>query len=601
MQIKNHISVIISILVSWGWLNCVTLTAQNAPVSTIGTVNSYGNTATVPVSAINVSNIGSFSIKILYDQAIVHPVAVTTDPLLGGTLSVNLNNPGVIFLSWFTYPALTLGGNPVIFNIDFTKLSPGISALTWFDDGYSCAWYDGNSVALNDVPSATYYISGSVSFNSPDAPHTIIPTVYTCQGTNVSVPVLVTGFNNIGKISLTLHYDITSLTFQYFTNTSGFPGLAVNGIQPGTVIISGLIPSGGAGYSLADSSSLLTLNFNYLGGAANLIWYDDGVSCQHSGAPPTFYVLNDTPQNVFYINGTVGQTPSPANAGVITGPSGGDVCAGQTDVNLSVLPIPHADVYNWTLPPGAVVTGGAMTNNITVTFGNTTGNWDITVYGSNSCGNGLVSPAFPVFVNTPPSITTQPVSPGTVNAGEGMASFTVEAAGSFLTYQWQEFSDSWNNLANEGVYSGALSSVLTITNPPLTMDGNRYRCMVSGFCPPVVISNGDAMLSVSNLTGIESTSHGENGSDNSFSLDISPNPATISTTLTYFLPDDGRVLLELFNIYGKKVDVIFNGNETRGPHKKRIPVQINTGLYTISLSFQTGTKGYTASEKLIFK
>ena len=37
--------------------------AQNAPISTISVVNSYTNTATVPVTAINFTNIGSFSLK----------------------------------------------------------------------------------------------------------------------------------------------------------------------------------------------------------------------------------------------------------------------------------------------------------------------------------------------------------------------------------------------------------------------------------------------------------------------------------------------------------------------------------------------------------
>ena len=181
--------------------------AQNAPVSTIGIVYSYSNTATVAVTAANVSNIGSFSLKISYDPSIVQPSLVTAGPLLGGNISVNLNTQGTIFVSWYTFPGLTLSGNPVILNLNFTRLMLGTSALTWMDDGYSCSWYDANSNSLNDVPASTYYIGGSLTFSSTEAPHTIGPSLSLCQGSGINIPVKVTGFNNIGSISLTLNYN----------------------------------------------------------------------------------------------------------------------------------------------------------------------------------------------------------------------------------------------------------------------------------------------------------------------------------------------------------------------------------------------------------
>jgi hypothetical protein len=587
-------------LVSWGVVSCASLMAQNAPVSTVGVVSSYGTTATVSVSASNINNIGSFSIKILYDQAVVHPAAVTASPLIGGSLSVNLNNPGVIFLSWFTYPGITLAGNPVILNIDFTRMAFGTSALTWFDDGYSCAWYDGNSTTLADTPTGNYYINGSLSFYSPDAPHAILPTIHACQGTAVSVPVTVTGFTSIGKTALRLDYNPAALSYQNFTNTSGFPGLTVDATLPGKLIISGIIPSGGSGFSIADSATLLTMNFNYLEGAATLVWFDDGVSCQYFGSPPSFFLLNDAPQSVYYLNGSVIQNPLPAVAGAINGPSGGNVCAGETGVNFSVAPIPDADTYAWSLPPGAVITSGASTNNITVAFGSAPGNGDMTVSGGNQCGTGPASPVFQVYVSSPPSITVQPVSPATVNAGEGSASFTVEASGSFLTYQWQEFSTSWTNLVNDSIHSGVFSTEMTITNPPLSMNGYRYRCIVTGFCLPQAISDGDASLSVSNLTGIEIMEQNATG-NNSIAMNIHPNPAVTETTLTCFLPDQGTVLIELWNIFGKKEDIIYHGTQTGGIHTFKYPVRTRAGLYIITLSLQTGLNTYKSTKKLILR
>lgn len=572
---------------------------QNAPISTIGVVNSYGNTATVPVTAINFTNIGSFSLDITYNQAIVQPVSVTTGPLLGGSMSVNLSNPGSILLSWYTYPGLTLSGNPVILNINFTMVALGTSALNWFDNGYSCAWYDGNSNILNDMPTATYYIPGSLSFNSPNAPHTIAPVVNSCVGEIISIPIKVTGFNNIGGVTLTLNYNSSSLTYSSFTNNSAFPGLTVNGTQPGTLLITGTIPSNGSGFSLSDSSILVTGIFNFSSGNSNLSWLDNGTSCQFTGSPPAYFILNDNPQSTYYINGSITGVASPGPAGTISGPSGGNVCQGQSGVNFSVSPIQNAISYIWALPSGAIITSGEWTNSILVAFDSTAGNGDIIVYGNNSCGNGQNSPPFDVIINTPPSITSQPVSPDTLNPGGGTASFTVGAQGTLLTYSWQVSQPVWNNLSNGGVYSGVNLPTLTVTNPPSSMNGGHYRCVVSGFCPTQAITDGEAMLSVRIMTGIKNNVPNNNSDSKTLNLDINPNPAVSALTISYFLPADGHVELEIRNIVGERIEELLNDYETMGSHNLRTTPQFNPGVYLVTMTFQTMTEENIKAKKFI--
>ena len=97
-----------------------------------------------------------------------------------------------------------------------------------------------------------------------------------------------------------------------------------------------------------------------------------------------------------------------------------------------------------------------------------------------------------VTVNTPISITTQPVN--AVVCTDKSTSFTVVAAGTTPTYQWQLSTDAgttFTNISNGGVYSGATTATLTITAPPVSYNGNIYRCMVSGAapCPPVPSAN----------------------------------------------------------------------------------------------------------------
>jgi PKD repeat protein len=116
---------------------------------------------------------------------------VTPGSLLGGSLSVNITVPGTITLGWYTYPGKTIPDNTVIFNIAFTKVTCGTSAITWFDNGMSCVWFDGNFQPLNDIPTSTYYINGSITFTGPLAANflandTIPPRNTTVQFTDLT-------------------------------------------------------------------------------------------------------------------------------------------------------------------------------------------------------------------------------------------------------------------------------------------------------------------------------------------------------------------------------------------------------------------------------
>jgi hypothetical protein len=93
--------------------------------------------------------------------------------------------------------------------------------------------------------------------------------------------------------------------------------------------------------------------------------------------------------------------PNAGNAGNLSGTA--SVCAGAQGVDYSVAAISNATNYEWTLPFGATIASGTNTEHITVNFSADAGSGDIKVQGSNSCGSGVVSPAFPVTVNAIPS------------------------------------------------------------------------------------------------------------------------------------------------------------------------------------------------------
>ncbi len=107
---------------------------------------------------------------------------------------------------------------------------------------------------------------------------------------------------------------------------------------------------------------------------------------------------------------TVNPLPSPA--GEIDGvPS---LCEGKAaTLTYSVPPISNAIDYVWTVPTGATITSGNGTNTITVSFPANASSGNITVYGKNSCGNGIESS---LYVEVKPI----PVDAAAINAPDSL-------------------------------------------------------------------------------------------------------------------------------------------------------------------------------------
>jgi len=140
----------------------------------------------------------------------------------------------------------------------------------------------------------------------------------------------------------------------------------------------------GATIATGAGTNSITVDFSFSAVAGDITVYGNSL-CGNGVSSPPFHVAI---------------TQLPLAAGPITGTD--TVCAGEMGVAYSVTPVPNATGYSWNLPLGAFIATGANTANITVDFAFGASSGNMSVYGTNSCGNGAASPAFPVVVKPVP-------------------------------------------------------------------------------------------------------------------------------------------------------------------------------------------------------
>jgi PKD repeat protein len=154
----------------------------------------------------------------------------------------------------------------------------------------------------------SYFISllilSSFWLNAQNAPHTIAPFILH-PGPDVTVPIKVTNFMDIGAISLTLDYDLSIVQATGVTADVALPGFTSDWTTiPGRIVMGWF---GTSGVTLPDYSVLVTIHFTGLvSGETDLTWMDDGGSCEYAKYDGGEYnVLNDSPVDIYYHNGNL--------------------------------------------------------------------------------------------------------------------------------------------------------------------------------------------------------------------------------------------------------------------------------------------------------
>ena len=200
--------------------------------------------------------------------------------------------------------------------------------------------------------------------------------------------------------------------------------------------------------------------------------------------------------------------PLPGPAGNITGSS--SVCAGANGVAYSIAPVANATSYSWFLPSGATIATGAGTSSITVNFGANAVSGDITVNGTNLCGDGPLSPPFPVTVNPLPDAAGTITGEESVCQGDQGVTYTVPAIANATGYTWAVpagatiTSGANTNTITVDFGASATSGIITVLGTNTCGDGevsHDFSVTVNPIPPTPTITESGTTLTSSAASG----------------------------------------------------------------------------------------------------
>lgn len=268
-----------------------------------------------------------------------------------------------------------------------------------------------------------------------------------------------------GNASITTEATGTNVTYQwYIDNGSGYVPLSDGGVYSGT--------------------TTTTLNITGIvnnNPTAVIIPYFCAISGTCSPVSPQYSYL------------TVNALPT-----ITAQPVSDTICDGF-DASFKVVATGTNLTYQWQTSFNNGTTWINLSNN--ATFNNTTTAEllidNVTLGMDNSMYRCIISGACAPSVSTSPvkltvypllNIVNHPINAQVCPGANHV--FSATASGINVTYQWQVNTGSgWTNITNGGVYSGATTSMLSITGTQLSMNGYTYRCVANSYCPGTEITN----------------------------------------------------------------------------------------------------------------
>ena len=208
-------------------------------------------------------------------------------------------------------------------------------------------------------------------------------------------------------------------------------------------------------------------------------------------------IINGTCTSVFNSNAatlTINTAPS-----ITSNPNNATACTGN-NTSFTVAANGSSPAYQWQVDQGSGFTNltnsapySGVTTAILAITGITAGmnNYQYRcIVTTTGCTSSATSTAAQLIITTAPSITGQPTG---ASVCPGISyTFNITSSGSGISYQWQLSTNGgglFTNIPGANAASYILSGITTV------MNGDQYRCVVTGACAPNAISNA-AVLTV---------------------------------------------------------------------------------------------------------
>ncbi len=350
-----------------------------------------------------------------------------------------------------------------------------ITGATTSMDGYQFRCRTRNSSCTEDTSNVvTLYVNTNGIVTSDPSDQTLCEnenTTFTVTGTNVGTDkwqvndgagwVDLSGsaiYSGAGSKTLTVTGALTSMDgYEYRYRTGKSNGCADDTSAEVTLTVNGLpnVTSQPSDSSLCDGSNASFTATSEYGGStvwqvnAGSGWSDVSDGGVYSGsATSTLSITSATVSmdgNLYRLrtqsstcapedtssSATLSITNGADNAGAITGSLA--ECVNETNVSYGISTVTGASGYTWTVPAGATIASGTGTNSITVNFGTTSGNVQVTP--TSSCGDGS-----PTSVAV--ALTAAPSAAGSINGDTvicpnttGVA-YSISAVSGATNYTW---------------------------------------------------------------------------------------------------------------------------------------------------------------------
>lgn len=392
-----------TVIVSGSNTNSVTVNFPATMGITSGTVSVYGTNSYGCGS-------GTSSSKTIYFDAAPTIADAGADQIIcNGTTQLQGNPASVGSGLWTLGSGSAIFNNSAQYNTNVTGISSGQTvALNWtITNGVCPASTDQVLVTYNPAaPQCQIFADFFASTTTPCVGNTVTFTDNSVGATgwswnfganaspstsglqNPTVTFTGTGLQTI-TLTITGPNGTDSETKTNYINVNSVPGSAS--------AISGLT-------TVCAGDNQISYSINPIAGATNYVWVLPSGATINSGANTEAVTVNYDPaaqSGTISVSGqntcgtgtgsslSITVNPLPDDAFAITGSI--EVCQGETGVAYAIPTLNNTTTYNWTLPSGATIATGNNSESVTLDYSNLATSGVLSVYGSNSCGDGATA------------------------------------------------------------------------------------------------------------------------------------------------------------------------------------------------------------------